>query len=202
MPKTFTKSDLNALTKFLGFKPKQRAVIAALFGLIIVAGALVFNQENNETQQVIPSVLPTHSETVSYPPAASESAQVKRVVDGDTIELTNGETVRYIGIDTPESVAPGKPVECFAQEASNKNKELVEGKIVKLEKDVSETDRYGRLLRFVYVDDIFVNEYLVKEGYAHPATFPPDVKYQEMFKQAETEARENERGLWGTTCAS
>jgi hypothetical protein len=87
-------------------------------------------------------------------------------------------------------------VECFGQEASNKNKELVEGKRVKLEKDVSETDKYGRLLRYVWVDDVFVNDYLVRQGYAYAYTYPPDVKYAEQFVQAQQEARENNRGLW------
>lgn len=123
--------------------------------------------------------------------------KVVRVVDGDTIELEGGARVRYIGIDTPETVNPNTTVECFGQEASNKNKELVEGKDVKLEKDVSETDKYGRLLRYVYVDDIFVNDYLVRQGYANASSYPPDVKYQDQFRQAETEARENIRGLWG-----
>lgn len=127
--------------------------------------------------------------------------KVSRVVDGDTIQLENGQKVRYIGIDTPETVDPRKPVQCFGREASNKNKELVEGKEVHLVKDVSETDKYGRLLRYVYVGDMFVNDYLVRNGYAHASTFPPDVKYQDQFKQAEQEARENKRGLWAdSTC--
>jgi micrococcal nuclease len=111
-------------------------------------------------------------------------AQVVRVVDGDTI-IVNVEgqeyRVRYIGIDTPETVHPTKPVEPFGKEASEMNKQLVEGKIVRLEKDISETDRYGRLLRYVYVDDIFVNAELVRLGYAQVTTYPPDVKYQDIF---------------------
>lgn len=72
----------------------------------------------------------------------------------------------------------------------------MEGKSVRLGIDVSETDRYGRLLRYVFVDDQFISEILVREGYANTATFPPDVKYQELFLEAEREARENNRGLW------
>src|SRR3989344_572525 len=97
-----------------------------------------------------------------------ESVKVVRVVDGDTIEIEGGQIILYIGIDTPETVHPQKTVECFGREASRKNKELVEGKFVQLEKDVSEVDKYGRLLRYVYVDPstssgqaIFVNELLV-----------------------------------------
>lgn len=121
---------------------------------------------------------------------------VGKVVDGDTIKLTNGQTVRYIGIDTPETVHPAKPVQCFGKEASSKNKELVEGKEVRLEKDISETDRYGRLLKYVYVGDIFINDYLVRNGYAYASSYPPDVKYQSQFLEAQKEARENQRGLW------
>jgi len=131
-------------------------------------------------------------------PAAVE-ARVTRVIDGDTIEVNlDGITyrVRYIGIDTPETVHPSEPIECFGKEASDKNSELVQGKIVRLEKDVSETDKYGRLLCYVWVGDIFVNDYLVRQGYAYAYTYPPDVKYAEQFAQAQTEAEENNRGLW------
>src|SRR3972149_7462309 len=137
-----------------------------------------------------------------------EQAIVAKVIDGDTIVLENGKTLRYIGIDTPE-VSQG--TECFADESTEKNKELVLGKEVRLEKDVSETDRYGRLLRYVYVDPpsqdttvrqgIFVNENLVYEGYATAATYPPDVAYSDLFRQAEKDAREKNRGLW-SKCAN
>jgi micrococcal nuclease len=127
-------------------------------------------------------------------------AQVVRVVDGDTIhvQIAGREyTVRYIGIDTPETVAPGRPVECYGPEASRRNRELVQGRQVMLEKDVSETDRFGRLLRYVWVDGQMVNALMVAEGYASAATFPPDVKYAELFVRLEAEARANNRGLWG-----
>ncbi len=132
------------------------------------------------------------------PPDAVE-ALATRAVDGDTIEVEiEGESykVRYIGIDTPELHHPEKPVGYYAQEAYEKNKELVEGKTVYLEKDVSETDRYGRLLRYVYTEDVFVNAYLVQHGYAQASTYPPDVKYQEQFTELQREAREAGRGLW------
>src|SRR3990167_5660053 len=125
-----------------------------------------------------------------------ESKKVARVVDGDTIEVEGGQTVRYIGINTPETVHPQKTVECFGREASNKNKELVEGKFVQLEKDISETDKYGRLLRYVYVDGVFVNELLVKEGFAYASSYPPDIKYQDLLNSAQEEARSQNRGLW------
>lgn len=132
--------------------------------------------------------------------ADANVARVVRVVDGDTIKVTVGGkevTVRYIGINTPETVDPRRPVQPFGKEASERNKNLVEGKLVRLEKDVSETDRFGRLLRYVYVNDDMVNATLVREGFAHAVSFPPDVKYQDMFRQLEREAREAKRGLWG-----
>ena len=116
---------------------------------------------------------------------------VTKVIDGDTIIVEGGEVVRYIGIDTPE-----KDQECFSRDATSKNEELVGGKLVRLEKDISERDRYQRLLKYVWSGDIFVNEYLVRQGYATAVSYPPDVKYQELFRQAEKEARENGSGLW------
>lgn len=144
-----------------------------------------------------PTLLPT---TAIGANKNQELIKVTRIIDGDTIVLENGKIVRYIGIDTPElNVKKGKP-ECYALKAKKKNEELVFGKKVRLEKDVSETDKYGRLLRYVYVDDVFVNEYLVKEGYATILTYPPDVAYADLFLIAQQEAKENNRGLWGTDC--
>ena len=121
---------------------------------------------------------------------------VARIIDGDTIELSNGEKVRYIGIDTPELHHPQKEVECYAREAYEANCRMVEGKKVRLELDVEERDRYGRILAYVYVDDLMVNEWLVANGYARVATFPPNVKYAERFLQLEREARQAKIGLW------
>ncbi|MDP3998349.1 MAG: thermonuclease family protein [bacterium] len=147
-----------------------------------------------ETSLIPPS--PTSTETSSFLSAQRQKAKVIRVVDGDTVELADGRRVRYIGIDTPETVDPRKTVQCFGGEASNKNKELVEGKMVELEKDISEIDKYGRLLRYIYVDGLFVNDYLVRQGFAHASSYPPDIKYQDQLRQAEQEARDSGRGLW------
>ena len=129
-------------------------------------------------------------------------AKVISVVDGDTIKIESGETVRYIGIDTPESVDPRKPVQCFAKEASKKNEELVMGKTIELENDISDRDRYGRLLRYVWIGDEMVNEKLVREGFARSYSYPPDIKYQENLIEAERQAKEENRGLWGSACFS
>lgn len=145
---------------------------------------------------------PTNTPTIKLTPTLTNTPiptptliKVTRVIDGDTIVLENGKVLRYIGIDSPETRGR-KGMECYAMEAENANKKLVLGKQVRLEKDVSETDRYGRILRYVFVGKIFVNEYLVKEGYAKAVSYPPDIKYQDKFRKAEKYARQNNKGLW------
>lgn len=127
---------------------------------------------------------------------------ITRAIDGDTIELENGDRVRYIGVNAPESVDPRRKVECFGKEASAFNRDLVEGKRVRLEKDVSDRDKYNRFLRFVFLEDgTLVNEMLVREGYAFASAYPPDVSKAKLFRDAEREAREGKRGLWAEdTC--
>ncbi len=143
-------------------------------------------------------VVTSTSHSVRFSQALSNYFLVTRAIDGDTIELETGKHVRYIGINTPESVHPRKAVQCFGHEAAERNRQLVEGEYVRLVKDVSETDRYGRLLRYVYLKNgTFINLELVKEGYAHAATWPPDVNYSLQFVAAERIAREEGRGLWG-----
>jgi micrococcal nuclease len=130
-------------------------------------------------------------------------ARVTKVVDGDTIHVDiagKDYRLRYIGIDTPETIDPRRPVGCFGEEASERNRLLVEGKTVGLEKDVSETDSFGRLLRYVWVEDVMVNSALVEQGYALASTYPPDVRYSGLFAALQAQAREDGRGLWGPAC--
>ena len=138
------------------------------------------------------------------PVGETETARVVRVVDGDTIVIDRGggnERVRYIGIDTPESVKPNTPDEFMAREASAANGALVEGREVVLERDVSDTDHYDRLLRYVWMREgdgwVFVNLELVRRGFAQVATYPPDVRWTDTFLVAQREAREAGLGLWG-----
>lgn len=119
-----------------------------------------------------------------------ETARVEQVIDGDTIFIVGGERVRYIGIDAPEM---GEP---FYYEAKRFNEQMVAGRCVKLEKDVSCRDDYGRLLRYVYVDGIFVNGELVRNGYALAKGYPPDTKYQAYLEKMEDEAKRLRKGLW------
>jgi len=196
----------------------RRAIFFAILVLVLaLAAGILLNKvsnvplQNNSRQELVGGA--TSSENISPKIAASEIAtgsgatdlvEILRVIDGDTIEVEmavsstgaqNKERLRYIGMDTPEIV---KPVGCFGEEAAAKNKELVEGKTVRLEKDVSERDKYGRLLRYVWVGDTMVNLELVKEGYATAWTYPPDVKYSAEFTAAEKQAREAKLGLWSS----
>ena len=135
-------------------------------------------------------VLPQHTE--------SEPAQVfvMKVIDGDTIELSNGEKIRLIGVDTPETKHPTKPVQYFGKEATAFTKKMAEGKQVKLEYDWQRTDKYGRTLAYVYLlDGTFLNAEIIKQGYGFAYTKFP-FKYLEEFRQYEREAREQKRGLW------
>lgn len=130
---------------------------------------------------------------------AGERARVVRVIDGDTIVVAVGgqeRSLRYIGIDTPEVNDPRPEMRALAQAATTANTDLVAGKEVTLVKDISETDRFGRLLRYVYVDGVFVNAELVRRGYAQAATYPPDVQYADLFLSLQREARAAGRGLW------
>lgn len=120
-------------------------------------------------------------------------AQVVGVMDGDTIKVSiDGQvySLRYIGVDAPEVSQP------FGSQATAKNRELVGGKRVTLERDVSQTDKYDRLLRYVWLGEMMVNAELVRTGYASAATFPPDVKHQSLFATLQREASSSGRGLW------
>ena len=129
------------------------------------------------------------------------SGHVVRVVDGDTVVVRTGshdERVRYIGVDTPESVKPGTPVQCFAKAASAANKRLVQGQEVRLVHDAEARDRYGRTLAYVYRkrDGLFVNAELVRRGYAKPLTIPPNVAHAPELRRLAATARRDGRGLW------
>jgi len=159
--------------------------------------AQVSQSIQQETQEETQGDLTTGEETIieqekeSIAPEISvATAIVDYVVDGDTIELRSGERVRLIGINTPEM---GQP---YSAEAKNKLKELVEGKEVILEKDITDKDQYSRLLRYIWLENTLINLEMVRLGYANSYTYPPDVKYQDQIVAAERETREKQIGLW------
>lgn len=193
---------------------RQRFVAYLVIVIIYSAYAAFF------THDASPASVPNSAQWLP-----NELYLVTKIVDGDTIEVTELDTdknttgvkhtVRYTGIDTPETVAPGKPVQCFGKEASARNAELALNRYVRLEKDKSDTDRYGRWLRYAYVradassqdpdatspaagaDEIFINRILVREGYAHAHAYAPDIAHKADFAAAETEAKSEKAGLWG-----
>ena len=141
-----------------------------------------------------------------------EEAKVLRVVDGDTIEIDRGkgkEKVRFVLVNTPETVHPKKGAEFYGKEASNFTKSQLTDKTVYLQKDTSDTDRYGRLLRYIWIErpssdnpsneeikSKCFNAILLAGGYANVSTFPPDVKYVDLFRKIERQARDGNVGLW------
>jgi micrococcal nuclease len=132
-------------------------------------------------------------------PAGPQRAEVTRVIDGDTIEVRldgRTEDVRYIGVDTPETVKPGAPIECFGPEAHDFNEALVDGEAIRLDYDAERRDVYGRLLAYVHVGETFVNAELVRRGFATTLTIPPNDRYAATFARLEREAADAGRGLW------
>ncbi len=171
--------------KFLGARAYQFLLTALLFATLVY---------QKETGVVLPTgQVPSQSDreaTISD----RNVARVVRVIDGDTFEIDGGERVRLIGIDTPESVKPDAPAECFGKEASEYLKSLVEGKEVRLERDRTDRDRYARLLRYAYLGDIFINEQLVREGYAESVAYKLDTTKQIILDRAEEIAKSERRG--------
>jgi len=168
----------------------------------LLAGIIAMHPMVSPSPTLTPT--PTPIPTIAFPTLPPEAHCVPKthfqeasaiaVLDGDTIDVNiQGKTyrVRYIGIDAPERD------EQFFQEATQANASLVQGKKLLLFKDVSETDRYGRLLRYVFADGVFVNYALVRNGYAKAYTYPPDVSCADLFLEAERKAREERLGLWG-----
>ena len=128
---------------------------------------------------------------------------VDRVVDGDTLHLANGDRVRLLGVDTPETVKPNTPVQPWGPEASAFTKQHVQGKTVRLEFDREKRDNYGRVLAYVYVGDWFLNEELIRAGLSPAVTkFPYSADMKQRFRAAEAEARRNRAGIWNGTSGS
>lgn len=167
---------------------KQRVLATLLLALLAIA----FPTLERDLREVLSLY---RSDPISHE-SLEAKVLVERVVDGDTVVITGGEKVRLIGVDAPESVKPHEKPECFGMESSQYLKELVEGKEVMLQRDVSDRDRYGRLLRYVYLEGTLLNELLVQEGYAREKSYPPDTTQKQQLESAEEEAQRDMKGLW------
>lgn len=211
------------------FKLGSRKLAGLIFGGIFIASFILFGvttkdeepkvvlEENsliNETSTT------TENKISNNGPGVNKTSEVNlntnnqytyysitEVVDGDTVKVNisgTNETLRLIGLDTPETVDPRKPVQCFGKEASNKGKELLIGKKVRIEKDSTQgdKDKYGRTLAYIYTEGgLFYNKYMIEQGYAHEYTYSTPYKYQAEFKQAQKTAEQNKAGLWSpSTC--
>lgn len=177
-------------------KMKEKIILAIGLGLLLlgVQGRLFGPQPVSKPPAILAPIIQTISKEGNL-------LVVSRVVDGDTIVVTtpgSTEKVRLIGVDTPETVDPRKPVQCFGKEASDFTKSLLTNKSVRLERDPTQDDRdkYGRLLRYVYLDDTLVNELIISRGYGHEYTYRIPYLHQAEFKKAEYLAREAKQGLW------
>lgn len=181
---------------------QKRKSILILCLCVLVFVALLFYLRINNKKEI--EVLDTNvTNSLATPILDSEEFyKVIKVVDGDTLDLEindKTERVRLIGIDTPETVDPRKPVECFGKEASNKAKLVLSGKEVKFESDSTQDvrDKYGRLLGYVFLaDGSNFNQMMIEEGFAYEYTYHLAYKYQEEFKSAQKEAEDYKKGLW------
>lgn len=225
----YTKSE-----KFKLWNKGVKGLITAGLGFILLIGVGLFNTNPQTTEQQKLAAEKTKIEQQQKDETAKKSEEatkkteeakkqavdqgksntlakfnlkevtVSRVVDGDTVELSDGSKVRFIGVNTPESTTK---IELYGKEASDYTKGKLTGKTVYVEKDISETDKYNRLLRYVWLDipkeitDIEIrakmyNANLLLNGYAEQSTYPPDVKYAEYFKNYASEARSASKGVW------
>lgn len=180
--------------------PRTKRGLAAYLSAIFVLTFTILSSANTSSPLKIAKAPETKVQTEVLG-TKEEQVFVTKVIDGDTFEIEDGRKVRMIGIDTPETVDPRRVDGCFGKQASEHTKELLEGKRVKLLRDVSNTDHFGRLLRYVYVEDQFINKLLVWDGYAVARSYPPDIRQQTELREAERQARFDKKGLWGEACA-
>ncbi|CAN7174885.1 thermonuclease family protein [Paenibacillus sp. LjRoot153] len=194
----------------LGFSRKIQIVRVSLFVLLVIVASACSSSEV-DVESTTPSAAASASVRATVKGTANDSAmnkqipaKVVRVVDGDTMKVsfTDGgkvkeETIRLLLVDTPESVDPEKPVQPFALDASNYAKTMLTGKDVRLELDVSERDKYGRLLCYLYIGDKMFNELLLENGYARVAyIYPPNVKYVDQFREIQKKAQQKGLNIW------
>ncbi len=167
----------------------RRRLLGPALALVLLAGCAGGAHEPAATVAPATGILPSGLDVV-----------VAKVVDGDTIEVAGGDRVRLIGVDTPETKDPNRPVGCFGKEASRFTATLIPvGTEVRLVGDAEQRDRYGRLLAYVYrrADGLFVNAELLRRGFAQLLTIPPNIAHTDEFASIAQEARSGSQGLWG-----
>lgn len=187
-------------------KKKIISIIGLTSLLIIFLSYHLFSKQATVSNVLISNQTAVVSNSDLQPSLVPNEYSVSRVVDGDTIVVNiNGqeEKVRLIGVDTPETVDPRKPIQCFGREASDFVKNMLTGKSVRLESDPSQSDRdkYGRFLRYVYLGDVLVNEEIISSGYGYEYTYHVPYKFQKEFKASQAFAQAGKIGLWSpNTC--
>jgi len=192
---------------------RNRTYVTGIIAVVLLIIFISLSSHNTDTKKeqinaLAGSIASSTEVNLSIKPLTTDLKllDVVKVVDGDTIDVSlDGKTerIRLIGINTPETVDPRKPVECFGKEASDKAKALLSGKKVYLEADLisGERDKYNRLLRYVFLEDgTSFNLMMIKEGYAYEYTYDVPYKYQTEFKEAQKEAMAAKAGLWGDLC--
>ena len=202
---------ITVLCSLIFLREKIRKIQLVGIGFIVIGLIIIqLPKETNSAQKSVNNNPPlTNSKQQifnrTYQPSTTnnqlnnrEKAKVIYVFDGDTIELSDKRRIRYIGINTPElnSKLKIKP-ECYATKSAEINKQLVLNQEIEMEKDQTDKDLYGRYIRYIWIDDVFINDFLVRQGFARVENIPPDTKYSKDFKEAQAEAKNDNRGLWG-----
>jgi micrococcal nuclease len=185
-------------------KPIYKKLLYGGLGLLVIFYMIRSLSGNTAPQpkENLANVIEPIQEVVTIPKKSIELFSIIKVVDGDTLNIDMDEksqTIRLIGLNTPETVDPRKPVECFGKEASKKATELLSGKKVRIEKDDSQGDydKYQRLLAYVFLEDgTNFNKWMIENGYGYEYTYDLPYKYQQEFKSAQEQAKSQKRGLW------
>ncbi len=198
---TEIKKELISVVKSIPALKRNKWKPVIIILIIIVTSTLGYFSNNSYSKNSYSKVntsIPSIDSNIKY--------EVVKVVDGDTFDIKIEDQiikVRMIGVDTPETVDPRKAVQCFGKQASDKTKELITGHSVTLQTDSTQgtTDKFGRILAYVYRDDgLFINQFLIENGYAHEYTYNTPYQKQKDFKLSQKKAREDKLGLWGSLC--
>ncbi len=186
--------------KYLSNRKKINSIVI-FFTITMFIALIGYLYYSNHDIELIkgPQISPTSTQSPPLPTPSPirEKAVVVKVFDGDSILLSDGRQVRYIGVNSPETGGKTTSKECFSDEATKANTALVLQQTIEMENDKNDTDVYKRLLRYVYVDGEMVNDFLVRWGYARAEKNFPEDRYKSQFITAEKEARSQTRGLWG-----